>query len=107
MRRLKRNQRTIEYYAVSSLDKQTDSQGYLTGRVPVSYATAVSVDACVVFRGTSSYKPYGIEEQWSVQIIPDNPIDGIEVGAKFVIDGKNYFVLSHPTTMNEQRIFCK
>lgn len=107
MRRLKRNQTSIEYYKLNGTTKQTDTSGYSTGRREETYETKVDVMACVVFRGTSAYKPYGIDEQWSVQIIPDNKISGIGVGDKFVINGKDYYVLAHPTTMNEQKIYCK
>lgn len=106
MRRLKRNQRDFTYSLIRTLDEQKDTQGYLTGRSEVVYDTPVSTKGCIVFRGTSSYKPYGIDEEWSVQIIPDNPIP-VTVGTKITIDSKDYYVLSHPRTMNEQRIFCK
>ncbi len=106
MRRLKRNQREFTYSLINALSNQTDSSGYLTGRSTVTYQNAVTARGCIVFRGTSSYKPYGMDEEWSVQIIPDNPLP-VTVGTKITIDSKDYFVLSHPRTMNEQRIFCK
>lgn len=107
MRRLKRNQMSISYSSLTGMTDAVDAQGYLTGHHDETYATAQTINACVVFRGTSAYKPYGIDEQWSVQIIPNNPIAGIKTGDKFTVDGKDYFVLAHPTTMNEQRIFCE
>lgn len=106
MRRLKRNQREFKYSLIKSLDEQKDTQGYLTGRSTVVYEEPVATKGCIVFKGTSSYKPYGIEEEWSVQIIPDNPLP-VTVGTRITIDSKDYYVLSHPRTMNEQRIFCK
>ena len=106
MRRLKRNQREFTYSLIKELDEQKDGQGYLTGRSAVVYEEPVATKGCIVFKGTSSYKPYGIQEEWSVQIIPDNPIP-VTVGTKITIDSKDYYVLSHPRTMNEQRIFCK
>lgn len=106
MRRLKRNQRDFTYSTILSLNEQRDTQGYLTGRGSVVYHDPIPCKGCVVFKGTSSYKPYGMDEEWSVQIIPDNPIP-VTVGTKVTIDEKDYYVLSHPRTMNGQRIFCK
>ena len=106
MRRLKRNQKQFTYSLISSLSQQTDSNGHLTGKGSVVYEQPVTAKGCIVFRGTSAYKPYGMDEEWSVQIIPDNPLP-VTVGTKITIDSKDYYVLSHPRTMNEQRIFCK
>lgn len=106
MRRLKRNQREFIYETIKGTQQRTDTQGYKTAIHDVEYNEAVTAKGCVVFKGTSSHKPYGIEEDWSVQIIPNAPLT-ITVGTRITIDGKYYYVLSHPTTMNEQRIFCK
>lgn len=106
MRRLKRNQREFTYATIKETVEEKDSQNFRTGRREVVYNDPITEKGCVVFQGSSSYKAYGIEEEWSVQIIPDNPL-AITVGTKVTIDNKDYFVLAHPTTMNEQRIFCK
>lgn len=106
MRRLKRNQREFTYATIKETVEKKDAQNFRTGHRDVVYNDPVSAKGCVVFKGSSDYKPYGIDENWSVQIIPDNPLS-ITVGTKITIDGKDYYVLSHPTTMNEQRIFCK
>ena len=106
MRRLKRNQKEFTYATIKETVEEKDSQNFRTGRREVVYNDPILAKGCVVFQGSSGYKAYGIEEQWSVQIIPDNPL-AITVGTKVTIDNKDYYVLAHPTTMNEQRIFCK
>ena len=106
MRRLKRNQRDFTYETIKDSSMEVDSQGYKTGRNVVSYNDPVSAKGCIVYKGTSSYKAYGIDEEWTVQIIPDSKL-AVTVGTRITIDGKQYYVLSHPVTMNEQRLFCK
>ena len=107
MRRLKRNQRVFTYETIQGTQAQTDTQGYKTGRKEVQYNDPVSAQGCIVFKGSSDYKAYGIEEDWSIQIVPDNPIDDITVGTRITVDNKQYYVLSHPRTMNEQKIYAK
>ena len=85
---------------------QTDSKGYKTGRNQVVYNAPVSAKGCIVFKGSSDYKAYGIDEDWKVQIVPDRPLS-ITVGTRITIDDKQYYVLAHPTTMNEQKIYCQ
>lgn len=106
MRRLKRNQRQFSYATIKEMEEQKDAANHLTGRREVVYNTAIDAMGCIVFKGTSYYKPYGIDEDWSICVIPDNPLS-ITVGTKITIDGKDYFVMSHPTSMNEQRIYCR
>lgn len=107
MRRLKRNQREFEYCLYEGKTEELDSKGYKTGRQIESYSTAVTAKGCVVFKGSSSVKPYGINEDFAVQIIPDKAIEGIDTSSKIIIDGKEYRVTSAPRTMNEQRIYAK
>lgn len=106
MRRLKRNQREFEYCLYTGMEETLDSKGYKTGHNTPTYAEAVKAKGNVIFTGTSSVKPYGVDENFSVCIIPDKPLD-VTTETKILIDGKEYFVKSHPTTMNEQRIYCR
>ena len=106
MRRLKRNQRSFIYETIKEFEPQRDAQGYKTGRKEVVYNEPIPAKGCVVFKGTSDYKAYGIDEDWKVQIIPDVPLT-ITTGTRITIDDKQYYVLSHPTTMNEQRIYAQ
>ena len=106
MRRLKRNQITFIYATVKEMTEKVDAQGYRNGHRDVVYNEPVTAKGCVVYRGTSNYKPYGINEEWSLAVIPDNPLV-ITVGTRITIDGKDYYVMSYPTTMNEQRIYCR
>ena len=106
MRRLKRNQREFTYETIKDSAMETDAQGYKTGRNVVEYNEPVTMKGCIVYKGTSAYKPYGIDEEWTVQVIPDTKI-AVTVGTRITIDGKQYFVMSHPVTMNEQRLFCR
>lgn len=106
MRRLKRNQTEFTYYLYEGQTEETDSDGYKTGRHVESYADGVTTMGCITYKGTSGFKPYGIEEDFKVQIIPDNPIDDITTQTKIVIGDETYYVKSHPTTMNEQRIYA-
>ncbi len=106
MRRLKRNQREFTYYLYTGETDEVDAQGYKTGRHIETYADGVTAKGCIVFRGSSSYKPYGVEEDFSLAIIPDNPIN-VTTQTKIVVDGQTYYVKSCPQTMNEQRIYCK
>lgn len=106
MRRLKRNQRAFTYYLYTGQTEEVDSDGYKTGRHTETYADGVSAKGCITYKGTSSVKPFGVDEDFKVQIIPDSPIENITTQTKIVIDGNTYYVTSHPTTMNEQRIFA-
>ena len=106
MRRLKRNKRSFTYETIRGYEAQTDSQGYKNGRNEPTYNDPITDKACIVFKGSSDYKPYGIDEDWSVQIIPDTPL-AVTVGTRITIDDKQYYVMSHPTTMNEQRIYAR
>ena len=107
MRRLKRNQRSFQYCLYTGMTDETGEDGFKTGRKIETYTDPVEEKGCIVFKGSSSYKPYGIDEDFTVQVIPDAPITGISTTSKVVIDGKEYQVKSHPTTINEQRLFCK
>lgn len=75
MRRLKRNQRLFAYQKYDGMVDGTDTNGFKNGRKIEQYEDKVYCMGCVVFQGSSSFKPYGVEEDFSLQIIPDNPID--------------------------------
>ncbi len=107
MRRLKRNQRTFTYCLYTGMTNATDASGKLNGRHTEQYADPVEAKGCIVFKGTSGYKPYGVDDDFKVQIIPDNPIPEINTKTKIIIDGEAYYVTSAPITMNEHRIYAK
>lgn len=106
MRRLKRNQTSYTYYLYTGMTDAVDSDGYKTGRKVETYADGVNAKGCIVFKGSSSFKAYGVDEEFSGCIIPDTPIN-VTTQTKLVINGDTYYVKSHPTTMNEQRIYFK
>lgn len=107
MRRLKRNQKPFIYKLFISETNTVDANGFYDGNHEKTYAEPVETKGCIAFRGTSDFKAYGLEEDYSVQIVPDNPIVGIAPGTIVIIDGVEYVVRSAPTTINEQRIYCK
>ena len=107
MRRLKRNQREFQYCLYTGKTEKIGADGYKTGHTIESYEDPVTAKGCVVFRGSSNVRPYGVDEDFSVQIIPDNPIDDITTTTKIIIDDVEYFVTSAPRTMNEQKIYAK
>lgn len=106
MRRLKRNQREFTYFLYTGMEDELDTQGFRTGRKIETYADGITIGGCIVYRGTSNYKPYGVEEDFSVCIIPDHKIP-VDTKTKIVIDNETYYVKSCPITMNEQRIYVK
>lgn len=105
MRRLKRNQREFTYFLYKGEDYEV-VDGKKTGRHIEVYEDGVTMKGCIVFRGSSSVKPYGVEEDFSLAIIPDHPIN-VDTKTKIVVDNETYYVKSCPITMNEQRIYCK
>lgn len=107
MRRLKRNQSEFQYCLYLGETEKLDEKGFKSGRHEETYAEPVTTKGCIVYKGSSSYRPYGVEDDFSVQIIPNNPIKDITTETKIIIGDETYFVKSHPTTMNEQRLFCK
>lgn len=106
MRRLKRNQREFTYYLYKEKTAETDANGYKTGRWIETYEEGVTAYGCIVYRGSSSVKAYGVEEDFSLAIIPDNPIP-VDTKTKIVVGTDTFYVKSCPMTMNEQRIYCK
>jgi len=106
MRRLKRNQREFTLYQYLGTRDTVDSRGHKTGHNDPVYDEPVTYKGCIVFKGSSAFRPYGVEENFSVCIIPDKPILMITTSSRIVIDGVAYTVKSHPRTMNEQRIYC-
>lgn len=107
MRRLKRNQSAFTYKLFLGETNAVDSQGFYNGKHTKTYADPVETKGCITFKGTSDFKAYGLDEDFSVQIIPNNPIENIAVGTIIIIGTDEYVVKSAPTTMNEQRLFCK
>ena len=106
MRRLKRNQQAFEYYTYQGrTDEVVD--GLKTGHQVKTYANGVTAMGCISFEGSSAYKPYGVDKDYSVCIIPDNPIAGISEETKVIIGAETYFVAAVITSINEQRIYLK
>lgn len=94
MRRLKRNQRTFAYQRFVGYTDKIGKDGFKTGRKIEVYEDPVYTKGCIVFHGTSNVRPYGVEEDYSLQIIPDNYID-ITPESKivlFVTNGKSDYI---------------
>lgn len=89
MRRLKRNQRVFVYQRFAGRIDQVDDNGFKTGRQIEVYEDPVYTKGCVVFKGTSNYKPYGVEEDYSIQIIPDHFIEDINPETKIILFEKS------------------
>ena len=88
MRRLKRNQSTFVYRRyLGQADEIKD--GLKTGHHIEQYADPVYLKGLLVYRGTSEYKPWGIDDQFRLQIIPDNPIPDVSTKDKIIVFTRN------------------
>lgn len=107
MRRLKRNQKAFTYKLFLREENTVDDNGFYDGGHEKIYADPVETKGCIVYTGSSDQKAYGLDANFSLAIIPDKPIENIAVGTIITIGTEEYVVKSAPTTMNEQRLFCK
>lgn len=107
MRRLKRNQRYFTYCNFLRKRDAVDENGYKNGHQIIEYDEPKQAKGNIRFTGRVHWTPYGFDDDYAVEIVPDIPIKEIKEETKIIIDGKEYFVSAVLNSVNEQKLECR
>lgn len=113
MRTLKRNQIPFTYQLYLGEQEERDEYGNLNGNRHILYSDPVPTKGNVAFGGStyralsgSEYRPFGIEDDYSATIIPNQPLP-IDTASRLNIKGKEFIVVRVTDTVNSQTIYAK